>query len=243
MIFKNTIVSSFLANVNTIYPSEKYLKDGILLLKAKIPKIIFIDENIYDELKKYENDSSCIIPIKKKDLYFNDYKDSLENFDLNTNNKTKDSLEYMFTMCNKTEWIKKAIELNKFDTDSFIWIDFGIRYIFKNDSDESFIEKIEKLKDKEYEKIRIGSIWDIHVHYSLNIYKDISWYFAGGVFGGKKELLLEFADKTKNKCIEVITEQKTIMWEVNIWYMIYLENQSIFNCYKCDHNESLIINY
>jgi len=243
MISKNTIISALLTNVNNSNRLEKYIKDGILLLKAKIPKIIFVDEIIYNQLKMYENDLTRIISIKKTDWYFQDYLDSITNFDLNTNNKTKDSLEFIFTMCNKTEWIKKAIELNYFNTESFIWIDFGIRYIFKEDSDDSFIEKIEKLKDKDYENIRIGSIWNCNKHYLFNIYKDITWYFAGGVFGGKKEKLIEFAEKTKNKCIEVITEQKTLMWEVNIWYLIYMENPSLFDCYKCDHNKTLINNY
>ena len=243
MFSKNTIVSSFLINVNSSNRLEKYLKDGILLLKAKIPKIIFIDENIYDELKIFENEFTTIISIKKTDWYFNDYKEYLTNFNLNSNNKTKDSLEYMFTMCNKTEWMKKAIELNYYNTDSFIWIDFGIRHIFQNESDESFIQKIEQLKNKEYEKIRIGSIWDLNNLYLLDIYKDIAWYFAGGVFGGNKYFLNEFAEKTKKKCIQIMIGQNTIMWEVNIWFLIYLENVSLFDWYSCNHNESLISNY
>lgn len=243
MISKNTIVSSFLTNVNSIYTIDKYLKDGILLLQAKIPKIIFIDENIYDELKIYENEYTNLIPIHKNDWYFNDFKEFLVNFELNTNNQRKDTLEYMFTMCNKTEWVKKAIELNPFNTNSFIWIDFGIRYIFKNNSDEFFIQKIENLSNQEYEKIRIGSIWDLNNSYKCDIYKEIAWYFAGGVFGGNKDFLNKFAEKTKNKCIQVMIHQKTIMWEVNIWYLVYLENPTLFNCYNCDHNERLIINY
>jgi hypothetical protein len=240
---KNTIVSCFITNVNSIYPIEKYLNDGILMLKAKIPKIIFIEDVIYERVKIYINKYTVIIPIKKTDWYFQDYKDSITDFNLNTNNKMKDTLDFMFTMCNKTEWVKKATELNYFHTDSFIWVDFGIRYIFKNDSDESFIQKIETLKEQEYEKIRIGTIWDINARYLLDIYRDITWYFAGGVFGGPKELLCDFAEKTKGTCIQVINEKKTLMWEVNVWYLVYLENPTLFNCYKCDHNDSLIINY
>ena len=91
--------------------------------------------------------------------------------------------------------------------------------------------------------LRIGSIWDLNNQYYINILKDITWYFAGGVFGGKKDVLLTFAEKTKNKCIQIITEHQTIMWEVNIWYLVYLENPTMFDPYKCDHNESLISNY
>lgn len=239
----NTIVSSFVANINSIYPIEKYLKDGILLLKANIPKIIFIDEDLFEDLKIYTNENTVIIPLKKSDWYFNDYKDNITNFDLNTNNKTKDTLEYMFTMCNKTEWMKKAIELNHFDTDSFIWVDFGIRYIFKNDSDETFIQKIERLNEPIYEKIRLGNIWDINIRYSFNIYKDITWYFAGGVFGGKKDFLVSFAEKTKEMCIHIIKEKKTLMWEVNIWYLVYLNNSHLFDLYPCQHDDTIITNY
>jgi hypothetical protein len=240
---KNTIVSCFLTNVNSIYPVEKYLNDGIILMQAKVPKIIFIEDNLYEQLKIYINEYTVIIPIKKFDWYFEDYRENITNFNLNTNNITKDTLDFMFTMCNKTEWVRKATELDFFHTDSFIWVDFGIRYIFKNDSDETFIQKIEKLKDQEYEKIRIGTIWNINNSYLLDIYRDITWYFAGGVFGGTKISLCEFAEKIKEKCIQVMNDQKTLMWEVNIWYLVYLENSSLFNCYKCDHNDSLVLNY
>jgi hypothetical protein len=35
----------------------------------------------------------------------------------------KDTLEYMITICHKTEWIKEAIDLNFFNTTNFTWID------------------------------------------------------------------------------------------------------------------------
>ena len=47
----------------------------------------------------------------------------------------------------------------------------------------------------------------------------------------------------KNKCIEIITKNNTIMWEVNIWYLIYRENKDLFDSYVCDHNNTIIDNY
>ena len=47
----------------------------------------------------------------------------------------------------------------------------------------------------------------------------------------------------KEKCIKIINEKKTLMWEVNIWYLIYKENNNLFDCYNCDHNESVVSNY
>jgi hypothetical protein len=145
-------------------------------------------------------------------------------------------------MCNKTEWIRQANLLNKFNTDNFMWIDFGIRYIFKC-SDEEFIEKINELQFKKYENIRIGGIWDINNLYTFNIYRDITWYFAGGVFGGHKDALLQFADITKEKCIEIMTKKNTIMWETNIWYLIYKEEKLVFDIYHCNHDHSLVDYY
>jgi hypothetical protein len=241
---KNTLVSSFVVNVNQYRPTEKYLQNGKLLLKANIPKIIFIDETIFDEFKDFINENTKIIPFDKKNWYFNEYKEQITDLDINTTHTDKDTLEYFFTMCNKTEWIKSAIELNLFNTEHFIWVDFGIRHIFKYENDETFIQKIERLNEPVYEKVRAGSIWDTNLYYyHADIYKDINWYFAGGVFGGHQKFLLDFVEKTKEMCIRVIKEKNKLMWEVNIWYLVYLENSYLFDFYKCDHNPSLVDNY
>jgi hypothetical protein len=204
---------------------------------------VFIDELIFDQLLLYVNEYTHLIPLKKSDWYFNEYMGHLENFELNTQNKKKDTLEFMFTMCNKTEWLKQAIELNSFHTDYFVWVDFGIRYIFKNETDEDFIQKIERLNEPIYHNVRAGSIWDLHLDYQFDVFKDVSWYFAGGVVGGHKESLLLFAEKTKEMCIRVMKEKRNLMWEVNIWYLVYLENPHLFDAYKCDHNPTLVDHY
>jgi hypothetical protein len=243
-----TIVSSFYSNVNnrTDRSIDNYFNYGVFLLKANIPKIIFTDQEMYDKIHTYENENTRIVLTKKEDIYLYEYENMLENFQLNTTCPVKDTVEYMFIICNKTESIRKAIELNFFNTENFTWIDFGIKHVFKNDTDEEYIKKIELLNNKIYHKVRIGSIWDLNMNIisdSFDIYKNIAWYFAGGVFGGDKQLLIEFANKTKEKCIHIIEEKRTIMWEVNIWYLVYLENKELFGDYNCDHNASIIEHY
>ena len=44
----------------------------------------------------------------------------------------KDLPNYMFLMNAKTEFIKKAINVNPFNNDYFCWFDFSLPYIFKN---------------------------------------------------------------------------------------------------------------
>ena len=194
--------------------------------------------------ENYNKENTLLVEISKNNYsYLHNYQHLLYNFHLNTDNYAKDTQEFIFTMCNKTEWIKKAIEINNFNTEHFIWIDFGIRYIFKEFTDIEFTEKINKLQFKTYDSVRIGGIWNINYSYNINIYKDISWYFAGGVFGGNIQSLITFADKMKTKCLEIINKHNTIMWEVNVWYLIYLECNNLFNIYNCDHNCSIIGNY
>ena len=243
----NTIVSAFVSNVNFRYDNsvKKYYEYGKPLLMSCVPKIIFVDKAMLDCIgENYNKENTLLVEISKnKYSYLHDFQHLLYNFHLNTDNYAKDTQEFIFTMCNKTEWIKKAIEINHFNTEHFIWIDFGIRYIFKECTDDEFTEKINKLQFKTYNSVRIGGIWNINYSYNINIYKDISWYFAGGVFGGNLQSLIIFADKMKSKCLEIINKHNTIMWEVNVWYLIYLEYNKLFNIYKCDHNCSIIDNY
>jgi hypothetical protein len=241
-----TLVSGFLTNVNQKVDCniDNFVNLGILFLKAKIPKIIFVDEVMYEKIKSHENEYSKIILINKTDYELYQYMnhDVLTNFSLNTDNPAKDTIEFMFTMCNKTEWIRQAIDLNFFNTEQFVWVDFGIRHVFRCD-DETYISILESFHDKKYDNIRIGTIWDLQSMYNYNICRDITWYFAGGVFGGNKEQLLRFANLVKEKCLLVISYEKTIMWEVNIWYLIYLENNDLFQTYHCGHDDTIILNY
>jgi len=239
-----TIVSAFISNVNNRHDMNlnKYFNNGILLLKSQVPKIIFVDLIMYEKIKEYENKLTKIILVDKNKYYLYNYINKINNFYVNNGNPNKDTLEYMITICHKTEWIKEAIDLNFFNTTNFTWIDFGIRYIFKC-SDIEFIDKINNIQFKKYDKIKIGNIWDLNSIYQDDLFTKVLWYFAGSVFGGNKDALLIFSTKVKEKCIQIIEEKNTITWEVNIWYFIYLENKDLFDCYLCDHNDTLITNY
>jgi hypothetical protein len=258
-LIKSTIVSAFVCDINMRddITFNKYYEFGKLLIQCDVPKIIFLDETMYNkvstELKDILiinnnlmfNDNTRIYKIQKKSSYLYQFEKSLTNFQIITDNLQKDTIEFMFTMCNKTEWIKEAIILNDFNTTNYIWVDFGIRHVFECD-DDIFKKKINNLKYKEYNNIRIASIWwnlDTYSYNKDDIYSKIMWFFAGGVFGGNKEALLLFIQKMKDKCIEIMTTRGTIMWEVNIWYMIYVEFEELFYRYWCDHNNTIIDHY
>jgi hypothetical protein len=237
-----TIVSAFISNVNSNRNIEKYIEYGKKLCSININKVIFIEEHIYNTYFKNQNFPLTIfIFINKENIYLYKYTaDDLINFNmLQTDNPSKDTIEYMYVQCSKTELVRLAIELNIFNTNQFIWVDFGIYHIMNND-EELFIHLITNLNNKSYENIRIAS----GTCYNLEqFYTKIQWFFLGGIFGGHKDKLLEFADLMKQKCIDIMTNEKTIIWEVNIWFLIFLENQELFDRYIANHNPSMLAFY
>jgi Bacterial protein of unknown function (HtrL_YibB) len=239
-----TFVSGFLANANNRKDRtiEKYIDYGNKFVDLPVNKIIFLEKEIYDQyFKNKDNETTKFILFNKSDIYLYNYKDKVTNFNICTDNKNKDTLDYMFTICNKTEWIRQAIELNLYQTDQFIWIDFGLFHVINDD--DKYRNAILKMSEKKYDKVRIAACWDLNRQYARDIYRQIAWYFVGGVFGGEKKMLLLFAELMKNKCISIINDKKTIMWEVNVWYLVYLDFPGLFSPYKSNHNLSILEQY
>ena len=151
-------------------------------------------------------------------------------------NINKDSNFFFSVMCNKTEWLRQAIKLQLYEGEQYIWIDFGIFKIFNQDIQLSNLQNC-------YNKVRIGHIWDLELIYSVDIKRKIAWYFAGGLFGGNKNKLIEFADIMKETTLNFIKENNYLVWEVNLWYILYKDHKELFEPYPCDHNNSMVNNY
>ena len=283
----NTIfISALITNINkNIHKNvESYTDYGKKMLNLNIFQITFIEKKVfYEYFKEYTYEISIsnffeyspkivleyvilnnkiFVFFEKEDIYLYQFKNNITNFVLDTDNINKDTMEYMFVQCHKSEWVKMAIYLFKslsflgidnriIDNFHFLWIDFGIFHMIKDDL--IFNNEITNLSNRyssncnsiQENKIRIASCWNLDSCFpnNYNIYKKIVWYFAGSIFGGSYKELIVFADKMKDKCIHIILEQKTIMWEVNIWYLVYLENKTLFDNYICNHDSSIIINY
>ena len=60
---------------------------------------------------------------------------------------------------------------------------------------------------------------------------------------GSSQSLTIFSEKCREKIKEVIREKKLLMWEVNIWYLVFMENKELFDIYSCGHNNTIITNY
>ena len=262
-----TFVSALLTNINGYRSIEKYIEYGKKLIALPINKVIFMERAIHAAHFSDENrENTTFIFIEKKDLYLYQYAEQITDFCPNTDNCQKDTLEYMFVQCNKTEWIREAIERNPYGSkgpkepsNNFVWIDFGIWHMIRDD--QVFMDSCMKIAKEPFSsfssKGTVGSLGPLgplgpsNIRIACgnsqsdftNLHKTISWFFLGSIFGGDRDSLLKFANSVKNKCIETIQEYKTIMWEINVWQMVYADDPSLFLCYKANHDPSILLNW
>ncbi len=205
-----TLVSAFLTSINrrTDRKIENYVEWSQHLLMCDIPKVIFIEYFIYDLYYKQNNinglyPQTCFIYIEQDCLYLNKYRDQITHFTISTDNPHKDTLDYMLMQCQKTEWVNQAIDLNIFDTDQYVWVDFGLYQVFKDIKlFENSLYSLQQ-EDKSYKNVRIGGCWNLEEtpeSKRIDIYRGIAWYFAGGVFGGHKNELVLFNKLAMEKC-------------------------------------------
>ena len=272
---KCTIVTAFISNINERGDRnmQKYVDLGYKLLDVNIRQILFIERQVFElyfrnryshlyretdvEQSFTYNDETytyivlghiTIVFFEKTSLYFHSYRNNITEFSVSTQYQSKDTLEYMFVQCHKTEWVNMAICLDKHvvsgNSSMYIWVDFGIRHMFP--SDISFDMEMYQLRDRvlrndfDSAKVYAPSCWNPDYIYYLDIYTVVHWVFAGSVFGGSPTILQEFARRTKEKCLSIISEKHRLMWEVNVWYMVLLECPDMFLLYSGDHNATIL---
>jgi hypothetical protein len=214
-------------------PVQFYVDKGKAFMRhfAAFKKVVFMDRAVISHFGEGD-DNTRIIPTSLEELYLHKYKNLLR-ISVNTDNAEKDSANYFMVQCHKTEWIKQAIESDAFSSQQYIWIDIGIDNILKTPINTTALTHV-------YPLIRIGSIWDLDKQYGRDPYRSICWYFAGTVFGGHRDALVEFARIQRDMCMLLVTEKNTLTWEVNIWYLLWRDRPDLFLPYRCDHDSSII---
>jgi hypothetical protein len=191
-----------------------------------------------------------------RDLFLWSYRALGHRFQLNTGNPAKDTIEYMMVQCQKSEWMAIASQLSDSlrgggQVVEYVWVDFGAFHMFGGKIDV-FQTELYKLRGRinrrllqtgGSNRVTFAMCWNpTHVYYG-DIYKDINWLFAGSVFGGGGNALQQFALRVREKCLQVLRERNTLMWEINIWVLIYREAPELFALYPSDHSEILFRGY
>lgn len=200
-------------------------------------RFTYIDYNINGQIKR-------VVLFEKQYIYLYYYRNYATKFFVVTENVHKDTLEYMFVQCHKTEWMKMSLACNPVVEDH-VWLDFGIFHMFANNQPD-FYHKLDLLKERnttfsdDINRVRFASCWEPNLYYCLDMYKDIHWLFAGSVFGGSPKALTILAKYMREMCIQILKEKSTLMWEVNVWALLYKSCPNLFEFYKCNHDGTIL---
>lgn len=186
---------------------------------------------------------------EKTDLFLWPFRSLAHRFYVNTNNPKKDTLEYMMVQCQKLEWVNIAISLRPSITTEYVWIDFGAFHMFDGKIDVFQLE-LYKMRSRIMasssadNRVKFAHCWSPERPFPLHlIYTDINWTFAGSVFGGKRNSILKLATIMREKCFQILREKNSIMWEINVWVLIYQEHRELFTLYPSDHTEIIFQGY
>jgi len=128
----------------------------------------------------------------------------------------KDDREYMMLINSKIEFVKRAIDVNVWNSNYFCWIDFSIKYFIQDESlFKSYIHQI--------------SVYELPLNHDTNIIipgcepkKEIVywhpwWRYSGTVFYGYKDDLVYFYDINCKYFKEFIEQKGLLTWEVTLW--------------------------
>jgi len=240
--YPTTFVTAFIRDVNQNRSLTDYIEFGKKLLREDVPKVVFIDNRSYTDFfanGTYPNTEFIMFEIT--DMYLDKLRPLITDFNLETENPNKDTMNYIFVQCYKTEWVRMAIEKNVYGSQQFIWIDFGIFHMIRN---ENVLKNgLIQMSTKSYNKLRIATCKFREYVCPYNVYKRLTWNFAGSVFGGDIKSLTTFADITKEKIINTINEKQTIMWELCVWYLIKDVVPDLYDCYICGHDFRILESY
>jgi hypothetical protein len=232
------------------------------ILKLPYYLIIFIDDNINSQ--RIENrilksrlehlDKTVIIKKKICDTYYYSYINKI--YEINTQNNLIQICRnfnpyYLAITYNKLFFVKYAIELNPFNSSHFIWIDFGISYVFNTINSNTLFNELRIIMNNIPDKVRQMSLSYSdnqkvnnqigNKYIGINATSAFIRKLAGGLFSGNKENLIIYFDLFKNKIDSLLTNNKYYIDEV-IMTMVYLENKELFTLYYGCY-QSIILNY
>jgi hypothetical protein len=143
---------------------------------------------------------------------------------------------YIILNNNKFDFMESAISLNPFNSERFVWMDFGINHVALNSEKihewiNNIPEKIKQLCINPYiEKVAPKQMFQYIYH-----------HMAGGLFSGSSANLLKYCNLFKQKTEEIYNDDWYQIDEA-VMTIVQRENPGIFELYYGDY-QGIISNY
>jgi hypothetical protein len=159
----------------------------------------------------------------------------------NCRNNAKDTTEYILLINSKSEFLKKAIDVNPWESTHFAWIDFSISYVFKEK--EKTLEYLRLLAYREYLStcLIVPGIWNkLSTENIDSVFDFVNWRFCGGFLLGDRDSVVHFYDLYRQYFSEFLKESHRLVWEVNFW--AWLEAKCNWNptWFLASHDDTIL---
>lgn len=177
---------------------------------------------------------------KFENTYFYKYIDRIKEMQskyiIHNGNLRHETPRYITLNNNKFHFIEKAIEINPFCSNKFLWLDMGINHVAQKPFEilnwqYQIPEKIKQICINPYLENILPK----------EIFHNIYHHTAGGLFSGSKEYLSMYIKLYKNK-IEQILNEEWYQIDEAIMTIIQRENRDMFEFYYGDY-DGIIANY
>jgi hypothetical protein len=221
-----TVVTGFI-KVNNASKKHKYdyVECAKKTLSLPNPMVIYISEDLYEDVKKFRTelgliDKTRLIVLTVEDFYMYKEKSILDKCCAKNNSPYNNSL-YIMSVNSRYSYMEKAIENNYFNTDYFAWVDFGISHIVE-------MNNIRPITYHNPLKVRIAWIARKNLQYNHKC-------LGGGIFVAHKDTMkilcklhdIEF--KYNLSLGHCVNDDKTL-------FFIFLNNPELFDIYFSGYN-------
>lgn len=218
-----TFVSAFIVppKMGSYINIDKYIYNFKILASSGIPICLFTSSELQSyipEIQKEFPNVKFLGIINYNELWTTQYLLKYPNIGLPaTDNPDKDSHEFMNIMNSKLSIMRRAIELNPFNSNHFGWIDFGILKLSKKLGTTLAYLNILSSKYTTFDKKILFISSGMPKCQDVEILKHVYWRFLGGFFMGDSESICEF-DSISQQYYKLFIEKYSInIWEINLW--------------------------
>ena len=230
-----TIVTCYFQLKQSKASHEIYSKWMSNMLIIENPMIIFCDDKsvqMIHELRNGKHDKTIIIPTKFTDFYTYKYATSfLQHYQMDNEQRVGHNMFLYMIWSEKSHFLKRAIEMDPFHSDYFLWVDIGCfrlqntRYLNWPNHD-----KINQLNKN---KILLLLVQPFTMEELNCVEKEKLPLFqftnriGGTMFGGGKDVLLKWHSKYYDMLEYFISINRFIGKDQSIMNSVYLLNREL----------------
>jgi Bacterial protein of unknown function (HtrL_YibB) len=222
-----------------VNPVSFYIEKSKFLLEQNINMVIFSDDDDIIakilQMRCEHKNKTKIIKIDISKLPYYKHYDLINNVREQNNygglKRTKETPLFTILMWSKFYFLQESIKNSYFNTDYFMWIDFGITYVADcNNYINSFNKKSEKVL------VQCINLPTSALVNEIKIPNKWLCYLGGGVFGGNSKYMNKLCDVIDANITDIVSQNLAPLEDGLMSYIAYLHPE-LFEYYYGDYKD------